>query len=555
MNIAVRPTLFAQLAGYDGKSARADALAGLTTAIMLIPQAMAYAMLAGLPPIVGLYSSLLPLAAYAIFGSSRQLAVGPVAMVSLMVASGVGAIAPTGSADFIVLAAVLALMVGVFQLTMGVLRLGFLVDYLAHPVIAGFSSAAALIIGFSQLKHALGVDIPRSHHIHTILLGAFERASDIDLVTFAIAGGALATLIVLKRVAPRFPRFLLVVVAGTGAVYGLGLETAVVGDVPAGLPPLAWPSFGADTLRELLPTAVAISLVGFMESISVAKAFAKKNGYDVDADQELVGLGAANLVGGVFSGYPVTGGFSRTAVNAQAGAKTGIASVITALFVGLTLLWLTPLFYYLPKAVLAAIIMSAVFGLVDIAEARHLWRISRPDLALMGITFVATLTLGIELGILVGVAASLAGFLRKMSRPHVAMLGRLPGTTLYRKIDRNPGAEIEPGVLAFRFDAPLFFANASYLEKTLADLESQVSAPIEKVVFDATGVSGLDASAIAALDKVLERYEQRGVEVWIATMRGPIRDIMDRAGLVRRIGPERFVQRVHDAIHTEAKAA
>jgi SulP family sulfate permease len=327
-----------------------------------------------------------------------------------------------------------------------------------------------------------------------------------------------------------------------------GVETAVVGDVPSGLPAPSLPVLESAQLKALFPTAIAISLVGFMESISVAKAFAKRSGDDVDADQELVGLGAANLVGSVFGAYPVTGGFSRTAVNAQAGARSGVASLVTASLVALTLLWLTPLFYHLPKAVLAAIIMSAVAGLVDVREARHLWKISRPDLALMAITFVATLTLGIELGILAGVAASLAGFLRRMSRPHIAVLGRLPGTTLYRKVERNPGAETVPGVLAIRFDAPLFFANAGYLEKALASLEAEMDEPVDKVIIDATAISGLDASALEALEKVVAGYEARGVEVWVASMRGPILDVMDRAGLVARIGPDRFVHRVHDAV-------
>lgn len=546
----MRLPILSQLRGYDGSAARADVVAGLTTAIMLIPQAMAYAMLAGLPPIVGLYASVVPLAAYALLGTSRQLAVGPVAMVSLMVATGVGALAQAGTERYLALAALLALLVGVIQLGMGVLRLGFLVDYLSHPVIAGFSSAAALIIGFSQLQHALGVNLARSHHIHTIVAEVVTRVGEIDPTTASISVGSLVTLVVLKRFAPRFPRFLLVVVAGTVAVSVLGLQTATVKDVPAGLAAPSWPDFGLSDARAMLGTAVAIALVGFMESISVAKAFAKKYDYAIDADKELVGLGVASVAAGLFGGYTVTGGFSRTAVNAQAGAKTNVASLVTAIVVALTLLWLTPLFYHLPKAVLAAIIISAVAGLVDIAEARHLWRISKPDLAVMGITFVATLTLGIELGIGIGVAASLVSFLRKMSRPHIARLGRLPGTELYRKVDRNPGAIESPDTLALRFDAPLFFANASYLKSTLREQEDEH--PIGRVVLDASAISGLDASALGALEEVVADYEVRGIELWIAGMKGPIRDVMARAGLVERLGADRFVQRVHDAMPADS---
>ncbi len=546
----MRLPLLLQLKGYDGATARADVVAGLTTAIMLIPQAMAYAMLAGLPPIVGLYASVVPLAAYALFGTSRQLAVGPVAMVSLMVAGGVGALASGGTERYLALAAALALMVGVLQLGMGLLRLGFLVDYLSHPVVAGFSSAAALIIGASQLKHALGIAIPRSHHVHTILAEVFAHAREIDPTTALIAGASVVTLALLKRFAPRFPRFLLVVVGGTAAVTAFGLDTATVGDVPSGLSAPAWPGASWSDARAMLPTALAIALVGFMESISVAKSFAKKNDYDLDADKELIGLGLASATAGLFGGYAVTGGFSRTAVNAQAGAKTNVASLVTAVTVGLTLLWLTPLFHDLPKAVLAAIILSAVANLVDVAEARHLAKISKPDLAVMGITFAATLGLGIELGIGVGVGASLVSFLRKMSRPHVACLGRLPGTELYRKLDRNPGAVEAEGTLALRFDAPLFFANASYLKNVL---RAEEDAPVKRVVLDASAISGLDASAIGALEEVIADYEARGIALWIAGMRGPIRDAMDRAGLVARVGPERFVQRVHDAMAPDAE--
>lgn len=525
-----------------------DALAGLTTAIMLIPQAMAYAMLAGLPPIVGLYASTIPLAIYAFLGTSRQLAVGPVAMVSLLVAAGVGPIANGNVAQYVALAALLALMVGVMQLAMGLGRFGFIVEYLSHPVIAGFTSAAALIIGFSQLKHLLGVNIPRSHHVHTIVLEALRRAGEVQLHTLILGVGSVVLLVVFKRWVPRFPRFLFVVGAGTLIVWGFGLDkagVATVKGVPAGLPPLSLPSL--EGAGALMPTAIAIAMVGFMESVSVAKAFARKNGYEISADRELIALGAGNIAAGIFSGYPVTGGFSRTAVNAQAGARTGLSSLASAMVVGVTLLFLTPAFYYLPKAVLAAIIMTAVFGLIDVKEAKHLYRVSKPDLLVMGLTFAATLSLGIELGIGVGVAASLLGFLRRMSRPHLARLGRLPGTTLYRKIERNPQAEELQGVLAVRIDGPLFFANAAYLRAELRAQEKKVVGALRKLIIDASAISGLDASAMAVVQDVIDEYQQRGVEVWFAGVRGPIRDVMERAGLLERVGCARVVQRVHEA--------
>jgi len=540
--------LLAQLGpDYLSTSLRGDLTAGLTTAIMLIPQAMAYAMLAGLEPIVGLYASTLPLLVYGLLGTSRQLAVGPVAMVSLLVASGVGALAGDDLATYTALAATLALMVGVMQWAMGMFRMGFLVKFLSHPVIAGFTSAAALIIGFSQLKHVLGVPIPRSHHFYETVWHAIELLPDTNLVALAISAVSVVALVALKRFAPGFPRFLLVVVAGALAVWGLGLEgtVGIVGEVPSGLPRPSAPALGIGELQSLLPTAITIALVGFMESISVAKNFARQNRYEVDADQELKALGLANVVGSAFQAYPVTGGFSRTAVNAQAGARTGVASLVTAAVVVVTLLFLTPLFYYLPKAVLASIIMTAVFGLVDVAEARHLWRVSRSDLASMGLTFVATLTLGIEQGILLGVAGSLVWFIWSTSRPHVAKLGRVPGTTIYRNLARYPDAVIPDGIVALRIDAPLYFANTAFLKETIM---GAVSDDTDHLVVDCKAIGSVDAQALSAIEEIIDELSHRGIRLWVAGVRGPVRDALDAAHLLDETTRQQMVERVHEAI-------
>ncbi len=550
-SLLARVPLARALRGYDRDAFRGDALAGVTTAIMLIPQGMAYAMLAGLDPIIGLYASTVPLLIYALLGSSRQLAVGPVAMVSLMVAAGVGPLAGGDPLRYAALAALLALIVGVMQLGMGLARAGFLVRFLSHPVIAGFTSAAALIIGLSQLKHVLGAPIPRSSHVHEIVIEAVRHASEIHPLTLAVAAVSTVTLVVLKRFAPRFPRFLLVVVGGAAAVWGFGLEArgvAIVGDVPSGLPMPSLPAFELSVIGELAPVAIAIALVAFMESISVAKAFAKQGRYEVDADQELVALGAANIGGAFFHAYPVTGGFSRTAVNAAAGARTGMASLITAGLVVLTLLVLTPLFHFLPKAVLASIIMTAVFGLIDVQEARHLFKVSRPDLALMGLTFVATLVLGIEPGIGVGVGASLLAFVWRTSKPHIAILGRLPGTTVYRNVRRHPDATTTAGVLAVRVDAPLFFANTAFLKSALTEAEAQVSGPLRAVVLDAKAIGSIDASGEGALQEIIDAWLARDVAVWLAGLRGPVQDVLESSGLIDRIGRDHLVHRVHEAV-------
>jgi SulP family sulfate permease len=531
-----------------------DVTAGLTTAVMLIPQGMAYALLAGLPPVIGLYASIVPLVLYALFGSSRQLAVGPVAMDSLLVATGVGALVAPGSTDFIAYAVLLALIVGVMQLLMGLLRLGFLVNFLSQPVVSGFTSAAALVIGFSQLKHLLGVEIPRSSHVHTIVIEAARRAGEINSLTVALGAGAVIALLLMKRLWPSFPRALAVVVLGTLAVWLFGLDkhgVAIVGAVPPGLPAPRLPLLDWDVIVKLLPIALTISLVAFMEAISVAKAVAQRRRYDVDANQELVGLGMANIGGAFFSAYPVTGGFSRTAVNDQAGANTQLAALITASVVALALLFLTPLFYLLPKAVLAAIIMTAVFGLIDVSQVRHLAKVKRSDLLLLLLTFAATLTVGIQLGIAIGVGASLLWFVVRTTRPHFAVLGRLPDSESYRNVKNYPDAETTEGVLALRIDAQYYFGNVSFLKDTLRRLESEAQAkgaPLRAVVLDASSVNNLDSSAASAIAEIARDYHEREIALYFATVKRPVREVMERALLIEQLGEDAIFLRVHEAV-------
>jgi SulP family sulfate permease len=551
MDLSQRIPLLRTLRTYDRADLRGDVTAGLTTAVMLIPQAMGYAMLAGMPPIYGLYAAVAPLAVYALFGTSRQLAVGPVAMVSLLTAAGVGAIAEGGTEAYVAYAILLALMVGALQLAMGVFRLGFLVNFLSHPVISGFTSAAALIIGLSQLKHLLGFDIPRSQNVLEILRSAAAGIDALHPATVLIGAVSIAALVLLKKHRPAFPRALLVVVGGSLAVWGLGLVDAgvrIVGDVPSGLPAPTMPTFDLHAMSQLFGVAVAIALVSFMESIAVAKRYARENKYEVDANGELVGLGLANIVGAVFQSYPTTGGFSRTAVNAQAGARTTVAGLITAGAIAVTLLFLTPLFYFLPKAVLAAIIMAAVFGLIDVAEVRHLWRVKRTDLAMLAITFFATLVVGIEEGIIAGVFTSLAVMVYRTTRPHVAVLGRLPGTDIYRNVERFPEAERTPGILAIRLDAQFYFGNVNFLKETLATLESGEPEPPKAVIIDASGINQLDASAEVALREIIDDHTARGVEVLIASVKGPVRDVLQRAHFCDRYGRARFFFRTEDAM-------
>ena len=525
---------------YDRGNLPADLMAGLIVAVMLVPQGMAYALLAGLPPVIGLYASTVPLLIYALFGSSRQLAVGPVAIVSLLTLSGVSLLAEPGSAEFIALAALLALMVGVIQFALGLMRAGFITNFLSHAVISGFTSAAALIIGLSQLKHLLGIKLGRSENVFATLWEAGQNIGETNLITLAIGALSIATLLLFKRYAKRFPAPLLVVVVSALAVYLLGLNdygVGIVGEVPRGLPGFALPALGLGSLRALLPIALTISFVSFMESIAVAKSIASKEKYKVDANRELVGLGLANIVGSLFRAYPVTGGFSRTAVNYQAGAKTPLASIITALLVILTLLFLTPLFYYLPNAVLAAIVMVAVFGLIDLKEPVHLFKLKPVDGWTLLLTFVGTLLLGVETGILVGVGFSLLVFIWRSAYPHTAELGYLLDEDVFRNVSRYPEAQTYAGVCILRVDAALYFANMAYLENLLDDTVAD-RPDLAHIILDFSAVNGVDAVALDTLEERMRELAGRNVTIHIAGMKGPVRDLAAKAGWYETFGEE-----------------
>ncbi|MCW9714203.1 solute carrier family 26 protein [Aliifodinibius salicampi] len=538
---------------YSSSDLKGDLNAGITVGIMLIPQGMAYAVLAGLPPIYGLYASLVPLVLYAIFGTSRQLAVGPVAMVSLLVVAGVGEIAEVGSDRFIQLAIMTALGVGVFQLLMGVFRMGFLVNFLSHPVLSGFTSAAALIIGASQFKNLFGIDLPRTNYVHEILLGLFEKAANIEPYTAAIGIGSIVLIILVRKWKPTFPSALVVVVLGTLVTFVFGLHqkgVVIVGEIPQGLPSLEILSFNLSDFQQLLPTILVISLVGYMESIAVAKAIANKHGYKVDPNQELIGLGVANIGGAFFQSYPTTGGFSRTAVNDQAGARTGMATIISAAIIALTVLLLTPLFYYLPMAVLASIIMVAVAGLFDINEMKYLWKTDRKDLAMLATTFVATLVLGIEEGILVGVVLSLVVVIYSSTRPHSTELGRLGDTKNFRNVKRYPEAKTDDKVLIYRFDSQLFFANVTHFRDKLDDLIDSRNEELQLLILDASSIHDMDSTGIHALRDLIEDLQERGLDLYIAGAIGPVRDKLKTCDIVSEMGKNNFFFDVNDALAT-----
>ncbi|PEN07868.1 sodium-independent anion transporter [Longimonas halophila] len=548
--------LLDQLTQYSADHLKSDLSAGLTVGVMLIPQGMAYALIAGLPPIYGLYASLIPLLGYAIFGTSRQLAVGPVAIVSLLVAASVAPMAEGDPNRYIMLALTLTLMVGVLQLAMGLLRFGFLVNFLSHPVLSGFTSAAALVIGFSQLKHLLGVDIERSNYIHEILWAAAQQWEAIHLPTVMLGVVGIIILLMLKRWSKAIPGALVVVVLGTGAIWLFGGNQAgvsIVGEVPGGLPRFVIPAFSWADVQALIPGALTISLIGFMESIAVAKVYARRNGYSLDANKELVGLGVANMAGAFFQSYPTTGGFSRTAVNADAGAKTNVAGIISAVVIALTLLFLTPLFYYMPNAILASIVMVAVAGLVDWEEAMYLWRVDRRDLALMALTFVATLTLGIEEGILAGVIVSLVAIIYQSATPHTAIMGRLPDSTTYRNLKRSPNAITRADVMIVRMDAALYFANVSTFKDLVSEIDMNNDA-LRAIVIDMYPVNRVDSTAAHALHEIIAVCHENGIDLYLAGLKGPVHDVLSRAGVIHELGPQHLFHEVHAAVQA-AEAA
>lgn len=541
-----------------------DLAPGVTVGVMLIPQGMAYAMIAGLPPVYGLYAALAPLAVYALLGTSRELAVGPVAMVALLVANGVAPLAAGSPERYVTLAVSLAAIVGVIQLSMGLLRAGFLVNLLSHPVLSGFTSAAAIIIATSQLGGLTGLTIAKGP-AHEMLVEAVSSWGAIHPTTAAVGLTAIAVGVALRRALPKLPAPMIVVAIGTLVSWTMSLGARgvqIVGEVPSGLPTPALPglggsaSLGLHDVTALLPIALAISLVGFMESIAVAKVYAARNRYDVDADQELKALGLANIVGSIFQAFPVTGGFSRTAVNAQAGARSQLSSLVSVGVIAVTLLFLTPLFHHLPKAILAAIIVVAVAGLIDVRGARELWRVDRKDFALMAATFLATLVLGIEEGILTGAALSMVVVLHQITRPHIAELGRLPGTEVYRNIERHPEAVVDPDLAILRMDASLFYGNAEAFRDAARARFARTAPPAERpdgrrtLILDAYPMNRVDSTGLHALHQLVEDIDRDGGRVLLAGVKGPLHDKLTVGGVVDRIGPEHFHPELSQAVRS-----
>jgi len=534
-----------------------DLVAAVIVTIMLIPQSLAYALLAGLPAQAGIYASIVPIMLYALFGTSRALAVGPVAVVSLMTAAAIGQVAEAGSMGYAAAALTLALLSGAMLLGMGLLRLGFVANFLSHPVIAGFITASGILIATSQLSHILGVPAG-GHTLIEMLESLVAHLGEVHLATLVIGTLAAAFLFWVRKglkpvllragLKPRMADLLAkagpvaAVAVSTLAVWRLGLDAggvAIVGAVPQGLPPLTMPDLTPDLLGTLLVPAALISIIGFVESVSVAQTLAAKKRQRIDPDQELIGLGAANLGAAFTGGYPVTGGFARSVVNFDAGAETPAAGAFTAVGLAIAALALTPLIFFLPKAVLAATIIVAVLSLVDFSILRKSWSYSRADFAAVLATILLTLGLGVEAGVSAGVILSLALHLYKTSRPHVAEVGLVPGTQHFRNILRHE-VETDPALLTLRVDQSLYFANARFLEDLIQDRIAEDCA-LRHVVLMCSAVNEIDFSALESLEAINERLKAAGITLHLSEVKGPVMDRLKRSHFLDEMGGQVFL--------------
>ena len=537
---------------YKKEWLKGDLNAGLTVGIMLIPQGIAYAMIAGLPPIYGLYTSMILPIVYAVFGTSRQLAVGPVAMDSLIVATGVATLADIGTEHFIEFAILLAFMTGALQILFGLFKLGFLVNFLSKPVISGFTSAAALIIGLNQLKHLLGIDLHRNNKIQNLVIEAGSKVSQIHWYTFMIGVGSILIILAFKKYFKKIPAALVVVILGILVVKIFHLDqqgVKIVGEIPKGLPEFRLPHFDKAIMIKLFPISLTLSFIAFLEAISVAKAVEiKHNDYKVIPNQELIALGMSNFIGSFFQTYPGTGGFSRTAVNDQEGAKTPFSGVISSIVLAITLLFLTPVFYYLPKAVLAAIIMVAVFGLLDFSVPKQLLKYSKRDLLILNITLLITATIGIKEGILTGVVLSLGMLIYKSTRPHIAILGQVPDTHFYRNRKRFKDIIIDDDILIVRFDAQLHFANQQFFKDKLQEYATYKGDKLKLLVIDGESLNNLDSSAIYALNEIIDYFKNKGVKIVFTGLKGPVRDTLKKSGLIQKIGENHCFMSIQEAV-------
>jgi len=561
-----RLPILSWLPAYRRAYLPADLIAGLTLGVITIPQSMAYALLANLPPQIGLYAAMLPPIAYAVFGTSRAMSVGPMALVALLTGNLVVQFGAPQSTAALQIALAVALLIGLAQVVLGYLRMGFIVNFLSYPVLSGFTTAAVIVIALSQAKHLLGVSLDRPaapvfEAIH--LIEALPKANPAAVI---MGAAGIAAMLIFNRYLGRWlvrvgcpdlvaglaarASGLMIVIGGTLITWLLRLDEraglSIVGQVPAGLPLLTVPAIPLDALGTIAPSLLILTAIGYVGSVSIAKSLASRRREKVDADQELIALGAANIVAAFTGGMPISGSFARSAVNVAAGAVTQVSSIFAALVIAGALLFLTPLLYYLPQTVLAAIIVSTVLSLPDLEIARQAWRYSKADWATLVITLAGALLLGVEVGLLLGVASALAVHLWVTSRPHITVIGRLGGTETYKSIERY-AVQTCPSVVALRIDESLYFATASALEDAL--LNAALDHPqATHIVLDCSAVNRIDLSALSTLETADRQLKAIKVTLVLASVKGPIYRQLLKSGFVARFGPERFYLSTHAAM-------
>jgi len=539
------------LPDYDRSQFFGDLKAGITTGMMLIPQGMAYAVIAGMPPIYGLYAGVIPLLIYPFFGTSNHLSVGPVAVDMLIVAAGVGMISSPNNSDFVGLVILLTMMTGILQLLMGTFRMGALFNFFSRPVIAGFTMAAPIIIAFTQLENLLGIDLANTQYIVLIVGEALNQLSNIHMPTLYWGSGAILLLVALNHYSPKLPASAIVLSLSVLLAWVINIEeqgVELVGNVPEGLPPISLPELNFENLRRLLPTALTLALVQFMSIASLGKAFAKRHDYLIDSNHELVAIGASNFMGSLFSSLPVSGSFSRSAAAEQAGVRSPLANDITSVLVVLTLLFLTPLFYFLPMPILAAIIMVSVFGLIDIREIQFLFKAKKSEGLIAIFTFICTLLIGIQEGILLGVGASMMTMLYKYSRPAVAELGVMPGTRIFKNLDRNPEAQRIDGLLILRVDASFSFINAEFFRDFILEKSHEQDRNTQFVIIDGSSINMLDTTATDSLKSIIKTLRGWDMELYMSGLKGPVRDVIEKSGLKEFLGPDHYCEDPHEAV-------
>lgn len=540
-----------QLRNYNRKTFTQDLVGGLTVGVMLIPQGMAYAYIAEIPPVYGLYASIVPLLIYMLMGTSKYAAIGPAALTSLLVITGLTHAGITEETEFLNAVFVIALLSGLIQILMGAFQLGKIVNFISKPVLKGFIFGAALTIFLSQVKSATGININSKGSFDTLVHLA-ANISTLNIYTFIISVFSIAFLFYMKRFSKRIPNQLIVLFVTLGVVYFFGMENknvSVLGVIPEGLPSFFVPYMDWELIKVLLPVSITIAFISFVEVYAIGVSLEdKKDAGSLKPNQELIALGASKFIGAFFHAYPTSSSFSRSAVNKQSGTQTNVATIFTVTLIILTLLFLTPYFYFLPKAALAAIIIVAIIGLMDFKYLRRLWTIDKRDFLMFAVTGLVTFLVGVQEGIITGVILSIMALVYAISYPHAVEIGLVKGTAdTFRSADRHPNVDIDDRTLIFRFDAPLTFANVPHFLKKLKSYE-QHKKDLKYVVINASSIDTIDTTAIDILSELADEYRRKDIRFVISCLKGPVRDIFQKTNMFDEIGKENFFPTDIDAI-------